>query len=150
MRKPTEQPIKPGQPALIVTHGTTKNKVRPLVREIMVIGRTPGCDIGLMSPDVAPVHCVIVRQPTGWLIRDCSGRATRVNGQSITEATLRDGDVTRTGRYAVEQRGDDLVVRVSLAREEESPREEVLTVRFEGPAMRVTAGEGKSRRFVRR
>jgi pSer/pThr/pTyr-binding forkhead associated (FHA) protein len=100
MRKPTEQPIKPGQPALIVTHGTTKNKVRPLVREIMVIGRTPGCDIGLMSPDVAPVHCVIVRQPTGWLIRDCSGRATRVNGQSITEATLRDGDIIQVGTFS--------------------------------------------------
>ena len=89
-------------PALIVTHGSTKKKRRPLAKDLIVLGRGPGCDIGLVSPEVANVHCILTRQPTGWTIRDCSGRATRVNGHTITEAPLRDGDSIQIGTFSFE------------------------------------------------
>jgi pSer/pThr/pTyr-binding forkhead associated (FHA) protein len=104
MRKTREEQVHPGEPALIVTHGETRRKVRPLNREVIVIGKAPGCDLGLLSAEVAPVHCVLVRLPGGWRIRDCSGRATRVNGQPITEEYLRDGDVIQIGAFSFQAR----------------------------------------------
>src|SRR5437762_4913208 len=73
MRKKVEETIQPWQPALIVTYGNTTRKSRPLDRDVLVVGRAPGCDLGLVSPEVAPVHCLIVRLADGWHIRDCTG-----------------------------------------------------------------------------
>jgi hypothetical protein len=67
-----------------------------------MLGRSSGCDIGLVSPEVAPVHCVIVRTLSGWRIRDCSGRATRVNGKAIQDEPLRNGDVIQIGTFSFE------------------------------------------------
>ncbi len=54
----------------------------------------------LMSPDVAPVHCIIVRLANGWRIRDCSGHlGTRLNGKTITEEPLADDDHLQIGPF---------------------------------------------------
>src|SRR4051794_41202387 len=102
MRKDQDNHVDPNKPALIVLYGATKRKCRPLTGPITVLGRNRGCDVGLVSPEVAPVHCVIVRLPDGWRIRDCSGRATRVNGKSIQDAPLRHGDVIQIGTFSFE------------------------------------------------
>lgn len=102
MRKENEDRIDPSKPALIVLYGATKRKCRPLVSEVTVLGRNPGCDVGLVSPEVAPVHCVIVRLASGWRIRDCSGRATRVNGKAIQDEPLNNGDVIQIGTFSFE------------------------------------------------
>jgi hypothetical protein len=101
MRRDNEDKINPRQPALIVLYGNTKRKHRPLDRDVIVLGRSPSCDLGLISPEVAPVHCVIVRFPHGWRIRDCSGRpGTCVNGRTIHDEALRDGDVIQVGSFS--------------------------------------------------
>ncbi len=104
MRKECEQPLKAGQPALIVTYGNTTRKRRPLDRDLLLLGRAPACDIGLASPEVAPVHCIIVRTATGWRLRDCPGgrAATRINGRPIHEEMLHDGDVLQVGTFSFE------------------------------------------------
>jgi hypothetical protein len=103
MRKePQEDVIDPTRPALIVLYGATRRKFRPLEGDVCVLGRAPGCDIGLMSPDVAPVHCVLVRLANGWRIRDCSGRATRLNGRAIHDEPLRNGDTIQIGTFSFE------------------------------------------------
>ncbi len=102
MRKEQEAKYDPSRPALIVLYGATRKKFRPLEGELTVIGRAPGCDIGLVSPEVAPVHCIIVRVANGWRIRDCSGRATRVNGKAIQEEPLRNGDTIQVGTFSFE------------------------------------------------
>lgn len=106
MRKECEDSLKPGQPALIVTYGNTTRKHRPLDRDLLVLGRAPSCDVSLVSPEVAPVHCVIHREADGWRIRDCSGgrHATRVNGRAIHEETLHDADVLQIGAFTFEVR----------------------------------------------
>src|SRR5437660_8125437 len=58
MHREPEDRIDPHTPTLLVIYGNTSRKVRPLDRELIVIGRGPGCDLGLVSPEVAPVHCV--------------------------------------------------------------------------------------------
>ncbi len=106
MRKPCEDALQAGQPALIVTYGRTTRKHRPLDRDILVLGRAAGCDVGLSSPEVASVHCLILRTPGGWRIRDCAGgrHATRVNGRAIHEETLHDTDVLHIGTFTFEVR----------------------------------------------
>ncbi len=88
------------RPNLIVNFGTTR-KHRPLDRPVMVVGRAPGCDVGLAAPDVAPVHCVLVQALDGWHLRDCTGRGTRVNGQSVEDALLNDEDVLQVGSFSL-------------------------------------------------
>ncbi|MGL4554644.1 MAG: FHA domain-containing protein [Gemmataceae bacterium] len=102
MGRPRDESFDPKLPTLIVKYGTTKQKYRPLRRDVVVLGRGAGCDIGLVSPEVAPVHCILVRVAGGWILRDCSGRATRLNGQAVTEEPLRDGDTITIGTFSFE------------------------------------------------
>ena len=106
MRKECEEPLKAGQPALIVTYGNTTRKHRPLDRDVHVLGRNAACDVALVSPEVAPVHCILLRTEQGWRIRDCSGgrHATRVNGRAIHDEALHDGDVLQIGTFSFEMR----------------------------------------------
>ncbi len=100
MARERDDCLDPTQPTLIVQHGNTPRKYRRLEKEVLVLGRAPGCDLGLEAPEVAPVHCVIVRSGDGWRVRDCTGRGgTRVNGQSIQEETLADEDVLQIGSF---------------------------------------------------
>ena len=102
MSKESEDKIDAGTPALFVLCGATRKKWRPLQGDVVMLGRSAGCDIGLVSPEVAPVHCVIVRTLNGWRIRDCSGRATRINGKAIQDEPLRNGDVIQIGTFSFE------------------------------------------------
>jgi pSer/pThr/pTyr-binding forkhead associated (FHA) protein len=87
-------------PALIVTYGNTTRKRRPLDKEVLVFGRGAGCDVPLISPQVASVHCVLVRLRDGWHLRDSSGHlGTRVNGQAVHDAWLCDGDHLQIGPF---------------------------------------------------
>ncbi|MGH7172682.1 MAG: FHA domain-containing protein [Gemmataceae bacterium] len=106
MRKECEASLKPGQAALIVTYGTTTRQHRPLKGDLVVLGRAATCDITVISPEVAPVHCILQRTPDGWRLRDCSGgrHATRLNGRSVHEEILRDTDMLQIGSFSFEVR----------------------------------------------
>jgi chromosome segregation ATPase len=107
MRKECEAVIKPGQAVLIVTYGNTTRKLSPLEGDLVVLGRAPTCDISLVSPEVAQVHCIFRRTPEGWRVRDCSGgrHATRINGRPIhDEEAVRDTDVLHIGTFIFEVR----------------------------------------------
>jgi pSer/pThr/pTyr-binding forkhead associated (FHA) protein len=103
MRSLAEDRLDLARPALIVTYGTTSRKRRLLERDVVIVGRAPGCDVALASPEVAPVHCILARGPQGWRVRDCSGRgATRVNGTPVVEGPLRHGDALQVGAFSFE------------------------------------------------
>jgi pSer/pThr/pTyr-binding forkhead associated (FHA) protein len=104
MRKDQDEILDPRQPYLVVVYGATKRKHKPLRGHIVLVGRSASCDIGLVSPEVASVHCVLIRLPDGWYIRDCSNRATRINGRTIHEERLKDGDVVQVGAFSFEVR----------------------------------------------
>jgi pSer/pThr/pTyr-binding forkhead associated (FHA) protein len=89
------------QAALIVTHGNTANKHRPLLGDAIILGRGRGCDLRLEAGDVSELHCIITRRPDGFRIRDCASRAgTRLNGEAVQEAMLDDGDVLQIGSFS--------------------------------------------------
>lgn len=101
MHKKLEEVFDASQPALIVTYGTTTRKHRPLDGDVLVIGQNRACDMGLSSPEVAPIHCLIIRGPHGWRIRDCGSRCgTRINGKAIQEGELHDGDALQIGPFS--------------------------------------------------
>ncbi len=104
MRKQREASVRPGQAALIVTYGNTTQKQHPLEGDLVVLGRAASCDISLVSPEVAPVHCILVRSSDGWHLRDCSGgrHATRLNGRPVRVEKLHDADVFQIGAFSFE------------------------------------------------
>jgi pSer/pThr/pTyr-binding forkhead associated (FHA) protein len=105
MRNEEKEPIDPNTPTLVVTYGNATRKYRPLDADLLVLGRSPVCNIHLVSPDVAPVHCVLFRGALGWQLRDCSGRpGTRVNGRVVQEAVLGNGDIIQVGAFSFEMR----------------------------------------------
>jgi DNA repair exonuclease SbcCD ATPase subunit len=103
MRKHPGLPAGGPAAALVVTYGNTTRKHRPLDRDLTLLGRARNCDVPLVSPEVAPVHCLIARAAGGWLLRDCTGRGgTRLNGKAVTESALADGDVLQVGTFSFE------------------------------------------------
>ena len=101
MAKDREDKLDPAQPTLVVQHGNTARRFRRLEKDVFVLGRAPGCDLGLDAPDVAAVHCVIHRGAEGWRVRDCSGRGgTRLNGRSVLDEALADEDVLQIGSFS--------------------------------------------------
>jgi hypothetical protein len=100
MKHHPDEPFDAAHPALVVTYGNTTQKTRPLDRDLIVVGRGRTCDIGLASPEVADVHCLLLRTPDGWILRDCGSRVgTRVNGQLVQQAQLLDGDALQVGTF---------------------------------------------------
>jgi pSer/pThr/pTyr-binding forkhead associated (FHA) protein len=96
---PTDH-LEPGQPALLVTYGNTARKHRPLDKDVLLLGRAPNCDFCLVAPDISWVHCLVLRTLEGWRVRDCSGRGgTRVNGKTVLDAVLTDGDLIQLGSF---------------------------------------------------
>jgi hypothetical protein len=100
-----DEQLETTQPALMVTYGHTPKRCRPLDKDVLLLGRSPFCDLVLSSPEVAAVHCVLARGADGWRVRDCGGRAgTRVNGESAQDEPLRDGDTLQVGAFCFEVR----------------------------------------------
>ncbi|MBX2796055.1 MAG: sigma 54-interacting transcriptional regulator [Myxococcales bacterium] len=66
-----------------------------------VIGRSDRCDLALPSERVSRVHCVVEGARDGWRVLDRSRHGTVVNGVTIQEHTLRDGDELRLGLYTL-------------------------------------------------
>jgi hypothetical protein len=87
--------------ALIVTHGNTANRYRPLQGDTIILGRGRGCDLRLEAGDVSELHCLITRRPDGYHIRDCASRGgTRLNGETVQQAVLGDGDILQIGSFS--------------------------------------------------
>jgi len=127
MRKKPDAVFDPSQPALVVTYGNTTRKHRPLDGDVLVIGQSRCCDVGLASPEVAPIHCLIIRGSTGWRVRDCGSRCgTRVNGKAVQEASLHDGDAIQIGPFSFQahlpQGSTPAAVPVATATESVLPR----------------------------
>ena len=101
MRQDREDKIDPESPALVVTYGNTPRKCRPLDRDVFLLGRSPVCDVSLMSPDVSPIHCVLVKGADGWRLRDCSTKgSTHLNGKGapLPESSRRHSQIMDTCR----------------------------------------------------
>ncbi len=66
--------------------------------EQVVVGRLSDCQVRLVDANVSRRHAAFIRIDDGWAIEDLeSTNGTRLNGQPVTRARLRDGDVIEIG-----------------------------------------------------
>ena len=91
------------QAVLIPVAGHYDKKPRSLDREVTAIGRARGADLCLEANEISTLHCLIFRTAEGFRIRDCNSRCgTRINGESIKSALLRDADIVNIGPFSFE------------------------------------------------
>jgi hypothetical protein len=92
------EPVSPGE--LVVLNGRQSGARRALGVPVTFVGREQGCDIRLNVDGVAPFHCVLAAGPNEVTLRDLgSERGTFVNGQRVSAALLRDGDLLDVGPF---------------------------------------------------
>jgi pSer/pThr/pTyr-binding forkhead associated (FHA) protein len=84
--------------------GRNEGREYILSKPITVIGRDELADVGLFGDrSVGMKHAVIRRTERGYLLQDAGNTTgTRVNGVSVSERLLRDGDVIEIGSFRLE------------------------------------------------
>jgi ABC transport system ATP-binding/permease protein len=84
-----------------------------LERDRYAIGNAYRNEIPLPDPQLAPVHCELVRTADGWRVVAKSTRPTLLNGRLVTSAPFRPGDEVRVGSFtlALSPGADELAIR---------------------------------------
>jgi pSer/pThr/pTyr-binding forkhead associated (FHA) protein len=95
-----ERPTEPGR--YIEVQGSDGRLLIPLRQDITHIGRGLAADLRLDEDSVSRRHAILVyRQSGARVLDDRSSNGTIVNGRSVSEADLRDGDVLVLGRVVL-------------------------------------------------
>ena len=84
------------------------------------IGRGQGCAVLLLDSKVSRHHATVRRLGQRWLIRNYSSHGLRINGASVEEGELSDGDRVQLGPTQIGVR----IVRPVQARKPEPPEDE--------------------------
>jgi uncharacterized RDD family membrane protein YckC/predicted nucleic acid-binding Zn ribbon protein len=85
-------------PKLIVNPTSSSRKEIPLPRTLLSIGRDPSNDLVLPDAMVSRRHAVIEYRGNQFYLRDCnSSNGSVVNGDRVSERSLRDGDLLAIG-----------------------------------------------------
>ena len=72
--------------------------MRELGSDIVTIGRAPSNHIIVDHPSVSAHHAVLLRTGASYSLKDLnSTNGTRINGDCVTDAELKDGDTVRFG-----------------------------------------------------
>jgi uncharacterized RDD family membrane protein YckC len=83
---------------LIVNPTSSTRREVPLPRTLLSIGRDPSNDLVLPDAMVSRRHAVIELRGTQYFVRDCnSSNGSLVNGDRVSERSLRDGDLVAIG-----------------------------------------------------
>ena len=74
-------------------------RIVPINKELLQIGRRTESDLRLVGSDVSREHAEIIQQNGDWILRDKGSRyGTYVNGEAVTEHKLTHGDKVQFGR----------------------------------------------------
>ena len=72
------------------------------LREQLLLGRHPACDVVLGAPSVSRRHAQLAHRHGSWVIQDlASTNGTLVNGERVGRATVRGGDVLTLGEQTI-------------------------------------------------
>ncbi len=71
----------------------------PLVRNIMILGRSEACDMVLEDSSVHLRHARIFRSGTVYKLQNLSTEGTYLNSRRVEQKELHDGDEIAVGRY---------------------------------------------------
>ncbi len=86
-------------PLLQVVSGPLAGRVYKVDREVMIIGRSPECDLVLEPKSVSRRHAALVHRNGEYLLKDIgSTRGTYVNGLRLTQpVVLKNGNIVQIG-----------------------------------------------------
>ena len=95
---------------LEVTSGPFQGKqIETKVGEVISVGRSPKANVVLVDTFMSGAHFAVECDSQGCRLRDLTSRnGTKLNGELITDAALKDGDRVHAGRT-------DFIVRVATA-----------------------------------
>ena len=83
---------------LVVNREEADLVTHELTRDIVTIGRGPSNQIVIDHPTVSAQHALLLRVRDSYSLKDLnSTNGTQINGVSITDAELKDGDKIRFG-----------------------------------------------------
>jgi uncharacterized RDD family membrane protein YckC len=83
---------------IIVNPTSSSRREIPLPRSLLSIGRDPSNDLVLPDAMVSRRHAVIEFRSSQYYLRDCnSSNGSLVNGDRVSERSLRDGDLVAIG-----------------------------------------------------
>jgi pSer/pThr/pTyr-binding forkhead associated (FHA) protein len=89
----------PGPGRYLVVDGGTGTRLVALGAEVLHIGRGLSADLRIDDHWVSRRHALLIHHVGGVrLVDDRSANGTTVNGESVSEVELRDGDVIALGR----------------------------------------------------
>ena len=85
---------------LVLDDGRTERDL--VLRERIVVGRDPGCDVSDADPRLSRRHAEFLVTARGLVVRDLDSRnGVRVNGRPVHEAQLTPGDLVEIAHLAV-------------------------------------------------
>jgi transcriptional regulator with GAF, ATPase, and Fis domain len=91
--------------AIVVLGGAQRGAERVMNRPVFRIGKSSENDLALDDETVSRVHCEVVQDRRGFLVRDLdSTNGTLLDGSSIREAYLHPGAVLTVGRIELKVR----------------------------------------------
>ncbi|MFH0946321.1 MAG: FHA domain-containing protein, partial [Planctomycetota bacterium] len=89
---------------LIVTQAG-REKSFDLIDDVIFLGRGEDCAIRIDGEGVDERHCQVLKVDGRYRVLNLGTSGTRVNGQSITQHELSNGDVIQIGAVAIAYRG---------------------------------------------
>jgi transcriptional regulator with GAF, ATPase, and Fis domain len=91
--------------ALVVLSGPARGQERVIDKDVFRIGKSPDSDLTLSDETVSRMHCEIVREARGYLLRDLdSTNGTLLDGAEIREAFIKPGAILTVGKVELKVR----------------------------------------------
>lgn len=91
--------------ALVVLSGEQRGQERTIESDLFRIGKSESSDLVLTDDTVSRLHCEIVRDAKGYLVRDLgSTNGTMLDGAEVKEAYLKPGAVLTVGKIELRLR----------------------------------------------
>jgi len=112
-------------PKLIVNPTSSSRREIPLPRSLLSIGRDPSNDLVLPDAMVSRRHAVIEFRSSQYFLRDCnSSNGSLVNGDRVSERSLRDGDLVAIGtaRLLFREEAEALNAEAKVVQHPSAPR----------------------------
>lgn len=123
-------PGEPGSPGVVVVQtGRLAGTRRHLRRPMTLLGLSHSCDVRIQGEGVAPLHCVLVHDDAGPIVRDLGG-GVRVNGELVDTHRLGNGDVIELGEV-------QLLLELETPPTSENPNADAVLLKRERDAVRV-------------
>ena len=92
-----------------ILSASAEPQIVPVESGKCTIGSAPDCTVRIQSPELEPVHCLVLRGERGNLVRRWS-RDTKLNGVEFDDALLKAGDTLSLGSVVIEVVDRDLSV----------------------------------------